>query len=43
MFDFKMLQKRKNEDKINYMNALKTSQKIEKEQLKALKRYNSMV
>ncbi len=43
MFDFKMLEKRKNESKINYMNALKTSQKIEKEQLKALKRYNSMV
>ena len=43
MFDYKMLEKRKNEAKINYMNALKTSQKIEKEQLKVLKRYNSMV
>ena len=41
-FEYKLLQKKKYENKINYMNQLKTSQKIEKKQLRLLKRINSM-
>ena len=41
-FEYKLLQKKKYENKINYMNQLKTSQKIEKKQLRLLRRINSM-